>query len=240
MRKQALTRGGLFIDNGRGAPEACAGVILTSEPVQCGGTIIDGLNFHPSWTTHYPGVRMGHHTARYSWPPIDGRATLIEERSNEISAIDDPSFSLELFPLPAECQDIENLVRIQELRAWGTANPERFAGLVGGNTPRLFATGDLDEVRAELDTADAQACVVSSPVNMTELMAERAAVKQALRDNDVQWLGLGSGPGNRASNNTIRIAVELTAVDLETVRLLTSAVDNPGLLEISSRLIIIE
>ncbi len=239
-RASVVEFSGLFIDNGRGGPEACAGAILTSLPVQCGGIIIDGLAFHPSWTTHYPGVRMGNHTARYTWPPVDGRATLIEERSNEISVLDDPGFALELFPLPAECEDIENLVPIGELRAWGTANPDRFAGLVSGNGPRLFATGDLDEVRAELDTADAQACVVASPVNMTELMAQRAAVEQALSDNEVQWLSTSSGPGNRATNNTIRIAVELAAADLETIRFLTSAIDNPSLLEISSRLTIIE
>ena len=170
-RASVVEFSGLFIDNGRGAPEACAGDILTSDPPQCGGVIVDGLEFHPSWVTHYPSVRMGNHTARFTWPPVDGRATLVEERSNETGVFDDPSLLLDLFPLPEECEDIENLVQIRELQAWAEENPDRFAGLVSGRGPRLFATGDLDEVRAELDTADAQACVVASPVNSTELMA---------------------------------------------------------------------
>ena len=222
---------GTFIDNGRGAAEACTGGTFDSDPIQCGGTVIDGLGFSPLWASNFGFTRNGQHTARYSWPPVDGRSMLIEERFNEVHVRTDIEPG-PLFPLPAECEDIEQLVGPNVLAAWGRANPDRFGGIIAGDTPRIFVLGDLEAVRNELRTADAQACVLPAELTADELAQAQEDITTALSASDIKWIGVGRGAN--------RISVEVDVADLDTIEFITSIIDTPSVLEISGRLTIIE
>lgn len=223
---------GTFIDNDRGGAEACTGPVFDSDPIQCGGIIIDGLNFHPSWTTYRGFVQMGRLTARYSWPPVDGRSTLIEERLNEVAVRSNVDDSFTRFDRPPECADIDELVGVNALVEWGEENPDRFGGVFGGENPRLFALGDLDAIRAELRTDDAEACVVQGLATEAQLEQFQEDITRALTENNIPWNGVGRSPD--------RISVSVDVADLATIAILTAAIDTPELLEISGRLTIVE
>lgn len=67
------------IDDGDGFKVCLIGV-AQSLPPQCGGPIAEGLEAGP-WAETASGVTWGGRVVRVSWPPVDGRVTLIDEAS---------------------------------------------------------------------------------------------------------------------------------------------------------------
>lgn len=68
----------VVIDNGEG-PKACP-VVRMSRPPKGGGPYVDGLVMDQSWSETYKGVTWGRRALVISWPPVDGRVSLLTDR----------------------------------------------------------------------------------------------------------------------------------------------------------------
>ena len=228
---------GTLRDNGRGGPEACLNGTLDSFPVQCGGPIIDGLEFHPSWTTHHSTTRVGQRPVHFTWPPIDGHVTLIEELTDVgfggIDLGDDFDPDAPLFPLPQECADIETFVDSDTLHVWELENPDKAAGIFIADSrfPVIQVVGDAEPVRTDLRTDSAEACVVGGiEFSNAEIQQTRDELTDVLigGGSGVLWSGIGSS----VLENRVRVSVPI--VDQVTISTLRSFVSRPEMLRIET------
>lgn len=80
-----------IIDPGTG-PMLCLGAIKSSLPPQCGGLLLDGLDF-TGWAKESQGVRWGDRAVQVSWPPRDGHVTVLAHGEPEYVEREYPSDS---------------------------------------------------------------------------------------------------------------------------------------------------
>ena len=213
---------GTVIDDGQG-PVVCLSEVAESNPPQCGGAIVDGLDMG-DWATSGDGTRWGERTLTITWPPEDGPGQLIDEASFD-------SFPRPTTPeltLPPDCEDIENYLPAEQLAAWGAAHPDRAQGtylVQPGRIGVLRVTGDLDDIRAELTDGTTKPCLEQVDYSSRDLEAAR----QPLRDILPDIYALGAGIGGYY--NQIDIGVRVA--DRATIQHIVDVVGDPDIVRIT-------
>ena len=213
-----------LIDSGRGL-ELCLGDILASLPPQCSGPVVDGLD-STGWTQTADGVTWGTRTVTVPWPPVDDHLTLITDQpALQLGPIGDDQPD----QLPADCAQIANFVHRDTVSFYASDNPDRTAGgrsVDNGAVVVLMVVEEhLEEVRAELTTADAQPCLEPVKYSTTEL----SSAQDRLREEGLyspEGPVLSSGSGNALNRLTIEVAV----ADHQTISTIANLFDDPGIL----------
>jgi hypothetical protein len=214
---------GTLIDEGDG-PIMCLGGVQESYPPQCDGPIVDGLVMG-DWAETSNGVSFGERTVRVSWPPVDGRITLIGEREYDPP----PSPEFPTYDVPEECADLGTPVGVDTLNSYAEAHPDITAiPFLADDTLGVLQVvrEHLDEVRDDLTTADAEPCLVPVEYSSEELRVAQEAIVGAYQELSIGWT-TGGGIGNR-------VEVGLAVADRATIRRLAALVENPEVLDVQA------
>lgn len=213
--------GGTLIDEGAG-PMMCLGGVLDSYPPQCAGPVVEGLELG-DWAETANDVTFGERTVRVTWPPADGRVTLIADRGFEPPT----QPARPTLELPADCEDIDVFVGREQLGSYRQAHPESTAAMYtpdGGRTHVLMVSGDLEAVRADLTNGDAEPCLDHAEYSRAELEAAQDAITDTMGEAPLYVMSAGSG------NAYNRVTVDVAAADTDTVARLAALVDDPAML----------
>ena len=214
---------GTLIDESDG-PMMCLGGVQESYPPQCDGPIVDGLTMG-DWAETSNGVSFGERTVRVTWPPIDGRVSLIDD--GEFAPPPGPEFPT--FDVPDECADLATPVGIDTLNSYAEAHPDTTAipYLADDTLGVLQVVRDhVDEVRSDLTTDGAEPCLVPVEYSADELIAAQEAITGAHQELAIGWT-TGGGIGNR-------VEVGLAVADRATIRRLAELVENPAVLDVQA------
>jgi len=223
-------------DHGDGA-KLCLGP-STSARSNCGGTTIDGIDRDTPWINEHGGELSGRRLVEITWPPLDNRVQLVSDRpamhgqSTYLPGLSISSTSR--FARPTDCreQDLGNSVDFDAYLQWGAAHPDEYGGVfVAGAGPRdhgvpamqVKASGArLEEIRAELTSAEASPCLVTVNFTETELLT---TFDQFDSLNIPGGLGWGIGKDG--------VQADLVAIDRQTVDAIVAGVDRPDLIELT-------
>ena len=217
----------MLIDSGDGL-ELCFGGVNESLPPQCAGPVVDGLD-PEGWTQTQADVTWGTRTVTVAWPPVDGHLTLIsDEPELQLNRIGDEAPT----GLPDQCQGIDNFVHRDTVSFFANDNPDRTAGarVVNNGRDAVMAVVEehLEEVRAELATAEAEPCLEAVTYSTTQLRTAQDQLRSSgLYSPDGPVLGSGSG------NSLNRLFIGVAVADGETVEGIIAEFDDPGLLHIT-------
>lgn len=213
-----------LIDSGRGL-ELCIGGVLTSLPPQCGGPVVDDLD-PTGWTQADDGVTWGTRTVTVAWPPVDGHLTLITDQpALQLGPIGDDQPD----QLPADCAQIANFVHRGTVGFYASDNPDWTAGgrsVDNGAVVVLMVVEEhLEDVRAELTTADAKPCLEPVKYSTTELStAQDRLTEEGLYSPEGPVLSSGSG------NALNRLTIDVAVADQQTISTIADLFDDPGIL----------
>jgi hypothetical protein len=218
-----IENSGTLIDEGDG-PIMCLGGVAESYPPQCDGPIVDGLTMG-DWAETSNGVSFGERTVHVTWPPVDGRVTLIADREYAPP----PGPEVPNFDVPDECRDLGATVDVDTLNTYAEAHPDITATpyLANDKLGVLQVVRDhIEEVRNKLTTGDAEPCLVAVEYSSNELLAAQEAIVGAYQELSIGWT-TGGGIDNR-------VEVGLAVADRATVRRLAELVDDPAMLDVQA------
>ena len=218
----------MLIDSGDGL-ELCLSGVDDSLPPQCGGPVVDGLD-PAGWTETLGGVTWGTRSVTVEWPAVDGRLTLLS---------DEPALPFERLGderpegLPADCEAITTPVDQETIGAFAAENPDRVAITravnLGTEVVLQVPVEHLEAVRTELSVGGAEPCLEAVEHSRAELTAAQDRLFAAgLYSEEGPVLGSGSG------NSLNRLDVTLSVADRATIDMVIDAVDEPGILHITS------
>jgi hypothetical protein len=213
-----------LIDSGNGL-ELCLGGVAESEPPQCAGPVVDGLD-PEGWTKTSTDVTWGTRSVTVAWPPVDGQLTLIgDEASTQLQRIGDEQSQNQ----PHDCERIVDVVNDDALALYADANPDRTAGVSyegnNGGAVLFVPSEHLADVRSELATLDSEPCLQAVKYSTTELDAAHARL---LSEGLHSPVGPILSSGRDSSLN--RITVGLAVADRRTISIITAVFDDPAIL----------
>lgn len=235
----------MVIDAGDG-PELCLGGVEESLPPQCSGFVVDGLTMSPDWAETVSGVTFGERTVTVSWPAVDNRVTLLDDR--EFGPNRNGGGSDE-FPRPDECADIVSgdAVDVEELSAWADGNPDK-AGLAYFSTAEGSVDFQADTVEQaeiegigvlqvvegyaqdasdELGASGRTPCIDEVAFSTEELQEAQQQITAAHHDDDGLHIA-GSSSGTTKN----RVEVIVAVADGSTVAKVEGLVENPAIITV--------
>lgn len=221
---------GTLIDSGDGL-ELCMGGVALSEPPQCSGPVIDGLD-PAGWTGSKSGVTWGSRRLTVAWPPADpDHLTLVSaDPIQQLPSTDDGMIAA-MSTLPPPCEGIERFTDRDTVSAYATAHPDQTGALWVTQPGEVVVLGvveaHLEAVRAALTTGDGQPCLVPMRHSTDELDAAGRRLAEAGM-SAAGWLGLSWGQMGATNQLTVEVAV----ADRATVKELAALFDDPAIIRV--------
>ncbi len=211
---------GTLIDSGSG-PEICFGAALESQPPQCAGVVVDGLDMS-AWADQAQDVYWGDRSVTVTWPPVNNHVQLLEDAPPERIDFRNPSQEL-----PEVCRSIARFVSVEVVNDYARNLGERNGGLYLANSGELVlqVTDDPEQHRQALATGDSEACVVQSTWSETELDQILHSLYPQVYELIPYQVGTGSAELGR-------VAIEIAVADRDTVRKIAALVNNPETLRV--------